>query len=161
MRSAPPPRPAPELQPPSERAAAGLRQAHYRMDDESGSDAPSIVPRGSPKAFMPGMSQSQSYPSFIEASKAFAEQDHKPFRVDSRNSKCGASHRLDVDAKLEFYSAWRDRALGYLAGDHFDFRRFLLWAERQALTIDESAGMLEPLRWACPAARVRTLITVS
>ena len=51
----------------------------------------------------------------------------KPFRVDLRNWNAPAA--LDLVMKPDGYVAWRERALGVIAADRLDVRKWLLWAE--------------------------------
>ena len=60
----------------------------------------------------------------------------KPFRVDLRNWTGPAA--LDLVMKPDGYVAWRERALGVIAADRLDVRKWLLWAESQTQRIGES-----------------------
>ncbi len=82
-----------------------------------GSHPPVAIPPGAPP---PGMGPEAA----------------KKYRVELRN--WGDHKRCDLDVKPEGFVAWRDRALGFLAGDWPDVRRLLLWAEQQPPTIDRA-----------------------
>ena len=58
----------------------------------------------------------------------------KPFRVDLRNWNGPAV--LDLVMKPDGYVAWRERALGVIAADRLDVRKWLLWAETQSQSIN-------------------------
>ena len=58
------------------------------------------------------------------------------FRVDTRNWKAA---NLDLDARLEGFDAWQNRALVHLSGNRLDVRRLLEWAEKHFGRIDSAA----------------------
>ncbi len=66
----------------------------------------------------------------------------RKYRVELRS--WSDNKRLDLDVNPEGFVAWRDRALGCLAGDGPDVRRFLLWAEKQPPTIDQAGEKKGP-----------------
>lgn len=60
-----------------------------------------------------------------------------PYRVNNRDWGHDFK-KLDLVSHPEGFVVWRDRALGHLAKDRPDVKAWLLWAEKQAVEIDQT-----------------------
>jgi hypothetical protein len=68
----------------------------------------------------------------------------KKYKVDRKD--WADNKRLDLDTQPDGFTAWRERALGFLSSDRPDVRKLLLWAEAQSQPIgatEEHAGASE------------------